>query len=270
VVTARDLRGWRPTGVLGLAYRRDGIHLGVSYRPPIRWRTTGVAEVDFPEALDAVGARLTDDAIRFETWQAGSLRFGVGFTEGQHPGRPERPLYELAADVVWEDHSRTESFDVEMEGAIANDIEDEPVELAPIRQIKNWRDTLSLRVGGSWGALPWLTAHAGFYLETPAQPRAYTNVDFVSWERRMLGFGSTFHLGDWIDLKLGYGHVFMPDRRVTDGEVYNQIPLSGCTGPDYQSDACEVRGQPPGNPQNEGSWSASFQIISAGLTLRFD
>jgi hypothetical protein len=55
---------------------------------------------------------------------------------------------------------------------------------------------------------------------------------------------------------------------VRRGEVYNQIPLSQCTYPNYDQDACTEPGTPPGNPQNVGEWSANYNIAGFGLRMR--
>ena len=271
IFRASDLTDWRPTGMFGLSYRRGGLHLGASYRPPILWRSTGTAELDLPAAqAEASGARLTDTRVDFQTWQAGTMRLGVGYTRGEHPRFSWRPKLSLAADVVWEDWSRTETFSVTPAGDLELTELGITSEIQPLKQEKRWQDTYSLRLGAKLALSRWLSVSGGGYMETPTQSNAYTNVDFVSWERYGVGGGATFHLSDWIDLDVGYMHVFMPDRRVTDGEFYHSVPLSECAGPDYNDPSCPSPGQPPGNPQNNGEWSARYRTASAGFTLHFD
>lgn len=268
---AQDLRGWRPTGVLGLSWRKNGFGMAASYRPPIHWETQGKVKLDLPAGLaQDAGAILTDDGVTLRTWQAGSLRVGVGWEQGVHPGFEDRPKFELEANLVWEDWSRVKYFEVETAGDIElTEFEgSEPIEIGTIQQDKRWKDTYSLRLGGSYGALPWLTAHLGGYMETATQTKAYTNVDFIAWERYGLGLGASFHVSKYLDVELGYMTIFSPSRQVSQGKVYQSIPLSECTGPSYDSDKCETKGTPPGSPQNEGKWSAHHQIGSLGLTLR--
>lgn len=269
---AQDLQGWRPTGVLGIAYQLGGFHLAASYRLPISWESKGKVKVNLPDSLakDA-GAQLTDDGITLRTQQAGSLRLGAAWTEGTHPGFADRPRLELEANLVWEDWSRVEVFEVETAGDIElTELDIAPIELPTIYQEKRWQDTWSLRLGGSYGATSWLTAHAGVAMETATQSRAYTNADFPAWERYTLSTGGTFHVTKWLDLDIGYMFIRSPDRTVTDGKVYQSIPLSECRGPDYTSDKCETKGQPPGSPQNKGKWTFWSQIASVGLTVHLD
>lgn len=268
---AQDISGWKPTGVLGLAYQNGGVHLSLSYRPPINWETTGTVKLALPPGLSQdLGARLSDDEVSMKINQAGSLRLGAAWTEGTHPGFEDRPRLELEANLVWEDWSRTESFEVDTKGEIEVTAVDgiAPIPIATIYQQKSWQDTWSLRMGASYGALPWLTAHAGAFMETATQSSAYTNADFPAWERYGVSTGSTFHVGKWLDVDLGYMFIRSPSRTVTQGNVYQPIPLSACQGPDYTNDACNPKGSPPGNPQNEGTWSFWSQIASVGLTVK--
>lgn len=271
VFRAKDLTDWRPTAIFGLAYEREGLNIGASYRPPILWRSSGTAELLLtPETVEASGAQLSNDAVDFQTWQAGTLRLGVGWTQGTHPRFDWRPRLTLEANVVWEDWSRVKTFDVTPRGKLQLTEFDQELDIKPIQQTKNWQDSYSLRVGSSYALNKWATLSAGAYMETPTQTSAYTNIDFVAWERYGVGGGATFHLTDWIDLDVGYAHVFMPERKVSGGEIYHAIPLSDCVGPDYDDPACESPGQEPGNPQNEGTWNARYRTASVGFTLHFD
>ena len=212
----------------------------------------------------------TSDAMTLRTSQAGTLRVGAGWTQGVHPGFLDRPRLELEANVVYEDWSRVDIFEVETEGDIAIAEGLDPIELRTIQQQKQWQDTASLRLGGSYGILPWLTGHAGAMLETSTQPVAYTNADFIAWQRRAVSVGGTFHVTPWLDVEVGYMFLGSPSREVRDGRVNQSIPLSACTGPSYEDPACSTPGRAPGTPQNEGSWTTMTQIGSVGLTLHLD
>lgn len=268
IFRAENLQDLKPTGFFGLAWRRGGATLAMSYRPPIYWEAEGTVTMDLPETLQEVSeAELTDDRVIFRTWQAGSLRAGFGWEEGTHPRFADRPRLSLEANVVWEDWSRVETFEVETTGNLQ--LLGQEQELNAIEQDKSWQDTFSLRLGGSWAFNRWVTAHLGGYMETATQAYAYTNADFVAWERYGAGGGATVHATDWLDFELAYMYIGMPDRTVGRGDVYSAVPLSSCQPP-YEDSACEEPGTPPGNPQNEGQWSARFQTASVGLTLHFE
>ena len=274
-VRGQDLSGFAPTGILGVAYEDAPLRLAASYRPPIRWDVTGRADVDYPAYLDGQDPALSDDTMSLQTWQAGKLRLGWGLEWGEHPADADRPRWNLEFNTIWENWSLVEHFRIDLEG----DIEarafgsdgDYPtvVEFHPVYQRKGYQDTFSLRSGLSYGINSWLTAHAGGFLETPAQPNAYTSADFISWERYAASAGASLHLPYNLEFDIGYTYIHSPSRTVTNGEVYNPIPMSECRGPDFEADACEQPGEPPGNPQNEGQWRAHFQILSAGMTWRY-
>lgn len=272
---ANNLTDWKPTGVIGLAYDRNGFRAGASYRPPIKWNATGKATIDFPQYLNDLDARLTTDKLTFNTWHAGSLRLGVGYEGGTHPGRHDLPRYDIELNGTWENWSLVDNFHIEVAGDVAlHEIADENgnPEIIPINDIyqpKKYQDVYSLRLGGSYAFLPWLSGHAGGYFETAAQTDAYTNVDFVSWQRLAGSAGATFHISKNLDLDLAYSYVGSPSRQVTNGGVYNQIPLNACTGPDYNSPTCRGPGIPPGNQQNNGAWSTHAQMASAGITWQY-
>lgn len=266
LLKARKLSDIQPTGFFGLAYDYQGIRAGLSYRPPISWNMSGEFEMALPEDFAAL-AELEGDTLNFATNQAGSLRAGLGYEHGTHPGRPNSPLFDVEFNFVWEDWSRVENFIIEPDVVLLIGGIEQP--LNSVYQPKGWQDTMSFRLGGSYGLAPWITVLAGAAYETAAQPDAYTNVDFISWDRTTASAGASLHLVDWLDIDLGYAIVFSPDRTVTQGEVYQPIPTSGCTGPDFQADACVNPGSPPGNPQNEGKWSSSFQMFSVGTTFMF-
>lgn len=258
------IRDWALTGTFGLAYALEGWRAAASYRLPISWDAEGSGTMESAIA----GAELTDDKITLGANQAGVLRAGVGYEGGEHPGIADRPRYDIELNFVWEDWSRLQHFRIHPSGDLA--LGDERIDLGTLYQPKNFQDAFSFRLGGSYAFLPWLSAHLGGFYETGAQPDAYTNVDFVSWDRFAGGLGATFHLFDQLDVDIAYQHIISPDRTVTDGKVHQQVPLASCQGPNYDSEYCNPKGLAPGNPQNNGQWSASFQTASIGLTYYYD
>jgi len=274
VFDAEELTDTNLIGVFGATYQHKNHRVALSYRPPIKWESDGKASIDFPDNLEGFGPELTDDAITFETWQAGSLRVGWQYRRGTHPGPSGRPKWDVEVNAIWEDWSRVENFKLDPAGDVGSSMtdSDEPiVELRPFFQRKNWQDTFSLRLGGSWGAASWVTLHGGSFVESAAQREAFTNVDFPSWFRVAGSVGASFHPTDWVDLDVAFMHVASPGgRSVANGEVFNKIPTSDCAGPDFDDDACPAPGQPPGNPQNNGEWSTHYNIGSLGATFRFN
>jgi long-subunit fatty acid transport protein len=260
----RGLSDWAMSGTVGLAYDLDGFRVAASYRPPFSWEAEGTAEME--PAEDAGIGDLTDDTVTLRTDQAGALRTGVGLELGQHPADPDLPRYDIEFNFVWEDWSRVDYFRITPHGRVQ--VLAEEIDLGTLYQPKGYEDTFSFRLGGSYAINEWLTGHAGGFYETGAQPEEYTNLDFVSWDRFAGGLGATFRIYDYFDLDVAYQHVFSPQRTVENGRIYNQVPMHECTGPDYEGENCD--GTPPGNVQNNGTWDASFQTASIGVTFHYD
>lgn len=274
IFRAEDLTGHNFFGILGLTYQEGGMRIAASYRPPMRWESEGTAQVEFPDKLSDLGPGLTDDGVIFRGAQAGSLRIGWSWETGTHPGFDHRPRWGFEVNGVWENWSAVENFEMEPQGKLKaselpDSAQDSLPELQTIVQRKNWQDTFSLRLGGSWGPKSWLTLHGGGMLETAAQPTTSTHLAFVSWQRYAGSLGASFHPWPWMDIDLAFMHVASPDRDVDRGEVHQAVPLSKCQGPDYDHSSCEQPGQPPGSPQNEGQWSANANIGSLGVRLHF-
>lgn len=266
-LTASNLEDFKPTGFFGLAYFNGPLTVGVSYRPPISWSDEGELDITMPDAYKELVA-LKGNRLKFDTNQAGQLRAGIDLAHGQHPGIETEPLFDLEFNFVWEDWSRVDYFTIAPDAVLEISGVDQP--LFVIYQPKHWQDTFSFRLGGSVGVVDWLTLHAGTSYETAAQDDPATSVDFVSWERLTGGAGATVHATKWLDVSLAYAYTYSGSRDVTNGQVYQQIPVSGCVGPDFTAEACKNPGSPPGNPQNNGHWESAFQILSVGTTFKFD
>ena len=152
---------------------------------------------------------------------------GGGWAFGEHPGVQGAPLFDVELNVVWEDWSRLEVFEIAPAGSlIFFGLDDNALKINPVVQPKGYQDTLAVRLGSSYAIAPFLTLHAGGFFETAAQEPALTNADFVSWDRFSGSLGTTVHATDYLDITLSYAFVGSPARTVENGEVYSQIPLS--------------------------------------------
>ncbi|QDG49806.1 hypothetical protein FIV42_03345 [Persicimonas caeni] len=250
VFRGNGLSDWALSGTFGLAYDIQGFRLAASYRPPISWEAEGTAELT-PAPSNNLG-ELTDDGVTLRTEQAGVLRMGFGLEAGEHPGDATRPRYDFEFNMVWEDWSRVDRFEITPHGKLK--VLNAETDLGTLYQVKGYEDTFSFRLGGSYAFNDWLTGHAGGYYETGAQAEEYTNLDFVSWNRYAGGLGATFNVVDGFDFDVAYMHVYSPERHVDEGEIYKQS-LSETEG---------------GTAQNTGTWNSSFQLASFGVTYRYD
>lgn len=266
LLQARSLTDWQPSGIIGLAYAVEGLRVGASYRLPFSWESEGRAILTPPPNFEAIGVDLDPDDLHFKTQQAGALRAGVGYVHQPTGTTVDQPRFDVAFDFVWEDWSRVDYFIIDPQGDVSIGGARNPINT--VYQAKNYKDTFSFRLGGGYQATDWLKVNAGGFFETAAQDDAYTNVDFVSWQRFAASAGLSLRATEWLDIDLAYMRVMSPDRTVDNGAVYNPVVFSQCTGPDFDGPACDTPGTPPGNPQNNGDWSSSFDLASIGVTLR--
>ncbi|MBP7126417.1 outer membrane protein transport protein [Myxococcota bacterium] len=170
----------------------------------------------------------------------------------------DREVFDVELDYAWEQWSVQDAFRIRFD---QQEVEafGTSLLLKSLELPRNLKDTHSLRLGGTWNALPrHLWVSLGGWWESGAQPKAYTAIDLPSWDRFGLGFGVR---GAWrgIEVGISYGHVFQLSRTVEAGEgrVYQQLL-------DFEGN---VRN---GYPVNEGRYRSSFDVISLGLTILWE
>jgi len=162
-------------------------------------------------------------------------------------------------DVVYEAWSAIDTYDLDLEGEIKL-YGGEPVQDISIP--KKWRDTLSVRLGGTYVAVPDVfDVSLGGYYEQGATPLNYTHLDFLSVDRIGLGAGFTYKTGS-LELSLAYSHVFQETREVTEtfAKVVQQRPVAQCP------DGCNGFS---GVPANAGKFESSVDIVSVGIEAGF-
>lgn len=171
-------------------------------------------------------------------------------------------VFDIELDVVYEAWSMLESYDVKIDGTInlfAN------AEAPDVIMEKRWRDTVSVRLGGTWNAGgEHFALSLGGYYESGAVPENYENLDYLSFDRFGLGFGLSGKAGP-VHLSLSYAHVFQEDRTVTEaqGKVYQIRPLDPCP------EACDNGQGWSGVPANAGTFESSYDMLSLGVQATF-
>jgi long-subunit fatty acid transport protein len=181
----------------------------------------------------------------------------------------EREVFDVEVNLVYEAWSLVERYDVHLDGTINLFVGAE----APDTVIeKRWRDTLSVRLGGTWNVIAAesdfpssvgdLQLSLGGFFETGAVPEGYEHLDFMSFDRFGLGFGVAGRVGP-VRLKLAYAHVFQEDRVVDErfGKVYQQRPLDPCP------ERCDGGAGWSGVPSNAGKFESGFDVLSLGVEL---
>jgi len=170
----------------------------------------------------------------------------------------EDEVFDVELNVVYEAWSMVSGFDAKLSGTIVGDVS-EP--LTDTETPKRWRDTVSVRLGGTVSLLEGLELSLGGYWESAAVPQNYEHLDFMSFARVGLGIGVRGQIGP-VRLSVAYSHVFQETREVSErfGKVYQVRPLRPCP------DRC---GGYSGVPANAGRFESAYDMLAFGLEAMF-
>jgi len=238
-------------------------------------------------------------------WQASlSFRYADRMTpRSENPGATARASnrvedamqnerWDVELDLVYEMNSRVDQFTVSLPPceAPANCVGDRwevqadngifqgiPPSLALQKQ---FRDQLSLRVGGDWNFIPGVgSARIGFSYETKGVKDGFEQLDFMPFQRFGLHMGLTFRIAKWFDISVAYARIFQSTVTVTEDQAsLHQVDaasriaeLENCGNPPDadcpRSDRQGLSGE--GTVVNAGRYKSHFDILSLGLTYHF-
>lgn len=240
------------TAILGLWYRpHRRVELGVSSRViPVFLKAKGGVGTDKPTLLTGAAK------VELPLVLPANLRAGIRYIHEVTKGGKSRRWFDLELDVVYENWKQIQSFDLKFDGTISG------MPIGTVKVPKKWKDTVSVRLGGDFIALPpYLTVRAGGFFETPTQDPEYSHLDFPAFMRGGIGGGLTAG-AKGAYFTLGYMHVFQQKRSISeaDAQVFQQRPLAPCPA------EC---GGFSGVPANAGSFRSSFDLLNLGIELRF-
>ena len=171
----------------------------------------------------------------------------------------DKELFDVELNVVYEAWSMLKEYKVELDGKIKLFAEQDAPDVIIA---KNWRDTLSVRLGGTFRVSDMIGVSLGGYYEQGAVPLQYTHLDFPSFDRIGAGAGLQVKLSK-VDVALAYNTVMQSDRTVDEkqAKVFQVRPLSdppeSCNGP------CDTV------PANAGTLSSAINLLSLSVTARF-
>lgn len=227
------------------------IEIGLASRiVPVFLRPSGGVKVDKPELV-------TDDiSVTMPLVLPASLRGGVRYTHETGTAERRRKWFDIEVDVVWENWSTVESFDLKLDGAISGQ------QLSNLSLAKDWKDTVSVRLGGDVFALPpYLTVRAGGYFESATQRPDQAHLDFPAFMRGAAAVGFTAG-AKGVYATVGYAHVFQQQQDTSEaqGKVFQQRPIAPCP------ERCDGLS---GVPANAGTLTSSFDLLNLGIELRF-
>ncbi len=236
------------TAIVGLWYRpHRRVELGLSGRViPVFLRPTGTMEVDKPTLV-------TDDLrVTMPLTLPAIVRGGVRYIHE----KGDRTVFDVELDAQWEGWSAIDSYDVAVDGQISGQ------DVGDLRLDKQWKDTVSVRLGGDYNVIPThLTLRAGGYWESAASSASFSHLDFPSFMRGGIGAGITAG-GRGVYGTIGFLHVFQQTQQTDElaAKVFQQRPLRPCP------DRC---GGASGVPANAGRFTSRYEILNLGIELRF-
>jgi hypothetical protein len=251
----------------------DFLELGVAAQIiPSRIHTQSTLSIDpLGEGIDEDVELRRDgtraDDVRLSLPLPLTARLGIRYI---HQVR-DKELFDVELDVVYETWSRTERFQLNSNGLEAELLEQD-VAIDVIDIEKEWRDTVGVRLGTDYVAVPdLLTVRGGLFYESAVADPSYAAIDFVSGRQLGAALGASVYIGDF-EAALAYDYRRQPEIIVTEGEArsYQEVPGSLCEPPYTDPDNCHPQylGQ-PAPAVNAGRYRAHSHVASLDLLYRF-
>ncbi|MCP4675371.1 MAG: hypothetical protein GY854_07680 [Deltaproteobacteria bacterium] len=242
-----------PTGIIGaLSHPLDWLEVGVSVRLPMVIEPKGKVRYAAPEK-DMINSVLVPgrDAVTMRQFYPLMVRAGLRYIHR---------VFDIEVDLVWENWGR---FKAEYEIDARVDDQGMVYDFAAEGEfIKNYRDTYSVRLGGDIEVWPeHIALRLGGFFASSAYPKNHETfaIDTPYAQNFGVGGGLTWHTFDFLDVNLGYLHVFQPDVNVEEGIIQQMGPtVETADGPrDF------------GNVVNNGVYEVSLNIFGASLEGHF-
>lgn len=148
------------------------------------------AEADF-------NARFTGGPARLDFELPATLALGVWWAP--------RPELSIEVDAAWSGWSALDRTSIELEAS--------PYSTPPpaLDRRRDWKDTLSLRMGGEWRFTSGWTARGGLALEPSPVPDATAEPGFARGDATVIALGGGYDF-EWIAFDLGYSRHLYADR----------------------------------------------------------
>lgn len=291
-----EVRDWSsPVGIIGvLSNPIDQLEIGVSARTPVFVDAQG--SLTYTASEDVAGrSGLTCDGFDPDTagldedltWTCEGVAFRQELPWIVRAGaRYVHPRFDIEVDYVYEAWGSTaDGWDIDMcdadDDAEGADVcKSGPIEVGisgsgavPVLDTvlpKNFRDVHSVRLGSDVAVLPkLLDVRAGGWWQSSAYPKNFEtfSVDFPVAMQFAVTAGLTYHAiarkkpdehkeDNWLDVTVGYSHVFQPEVEVTEGILQQQqirdpaLPASG-------------------NVVNNGTYKVNYNIFGVALEGHF-
>ena len=224
--------------------------------------------------LQALGQKCAQGTSHIKTLLPWKVRTG-----GRYVFRSgEQETGDVELDLVYDRWSAFKAIDVQL-GKVQPRIAAETNPYINVRVPHHYEDTYGFRLGGSKRfemGTRGVEVRGGVSYETAATPVAYTRMDFASWDKIGVGAGvgvdlvrtDTFRA----TLHLGFGLVYLPERKVTDSNVAQTNALD--IDPKVQANPDPPIKNPDRNKQpltivGNGTYTAAFHVFNAGLGIAY-
>ncbi len=199
------------TGILGVMVRPiDSLSFGASVRPPIPIKAHGKLSFTLGQQATAINSMVQGDTGELTFTMPLEVRVGGRFSPS--------PKWGVNADFVYQGWNSLDALNLAPIGVtLTTSLSPNAVPIAPFKVPKNWVGTFSGRVGGSFRPIKWVSASAGLWYETSAQPSQYFALDFPHPNRLFITGGLTGHLGP-VDVLAGIAYTPTITYNVTDSQ----------------------------------------------------
>ncbi len=243
--------GVKPALVLGATVLPSKtLAVGLSWRPRIDFAADGTLKTVSPDWAKTLATQIGDTA-QLQLKFADVVRLGVQWQP--------RTDWQVEADAVYEGWSALKEIRIHTQNIQVKSVSGETKPVEDIVFPHEFKDTISLRLGGEHELLTdRLRLRAGYLYESSAIPTKHVSVDFANWERHVASVGASVRaFGVWLDL--AYAHHFVATQTVTDSAVMQKLT------PSLMSDMPPPKAQVVGN----GVYEASMDIVSVALRVPF-
>lgn len=271
------------TAIIGLWYRPvKCIDIGLSSMiAPLNFNATGTLKVHWPNTYlplvqdgkiflsqDGKTPSASDTIpITLSMQMPPDIRFGIRY---RHL-KGEREVFDIELGVFVEFWRVLEELRVTPKGGISTYGEFNELPVISIK--KQYYDTISVRLGGDWNVLPFLTWRMGLFWESPAVPQAFSNVDFLNFMRFGVSTGFSFKW-KWGRASAGVMYIHSPTRTISKEQtsLHQQVPFTKCAPPHTDPLTCDPGrlGIPPGNPIGAGEYKVNYILVALGFEIFID
>lgn len=197
----------------GITYEAGPVKFGASVQSP--WNINGRANYDVTLPANAIfnDSRIDGDKGRLKIPFPLIARLGIEFN----------PLEELSIEIaaVYEQWSRQDAISASTKNMfIRNVVGIGDYEVGNINLQRQMSDAYSFRGGFEYFLEDMdMTIRGGVSYDTTAlKDRALTPLN-LDGNKVVVGMGLTLHVGSVFDLDLVYGHIFIPDRTITNSQI---------------------------------------------------